>query len=117
MAAAILTALTGEPCQAWSRLPSHSMRLCRCLLNLAHVSVVHSGYLPIVPGDRDRIPARFSDNAAIIGVALPINAGAFLEVLGFGDCHGTLPVARDRAHSTASCLRLSLPVTKRMSHA
>ncbi len=63
-------------------------------MNLAHVAVVYAGHVPVVPGDRDRIPSRFGDNAAIGGVALPIHAGALLEALGFGDrhCH----VARGR---------------------
>ena len=37
--------------------------------------------------DRDRIPPRFGDTAAISGVALPANAAAFLEVFRFGDIH------------------------------
>ena len=78
------------------------MRLCRCLLNFAHVSVVYSGYLPIVPGDRDRIPARFGDYAAIGGVALPINAVPFLRSLDSVTVIGTLPVACGHLHSTAS---------------
>jgi hypothetical protein len=57
------------------------------LLNFAHVSVVYSGDLPIVPGDRNRIPTRIGDNAAISGIAPPINAGALREGLGFVDCH------------------------------
>jgi hypothetical protein len=63
------------------RLASHGVRLCRCLLNFAHVSVVHSGRLPIVPGDRNRIPARFGDNATISGIAPPINLGALIGAL------------------------------------
>jgi len=63
------------------RLALHGVRLGRCLLNFAHVSVVHSAHLPIVPGDRDRIPTRFGDNAAVSGVAPPINAGTFLRAL------------------------------------
>jgi hypothetical protein len=47
------------------RLPLQSTRLRRHSLNFAHVSVVHAGYVPIVPSDRDRIPTRFGDNAAI----------------------------------------------------
>ncbi len=69
------------------RLPLHAVRLCWRLLNFVHVSVVYSGHLPIVPGDRDRIPTRFGDNAAVSGIAPPINAGALLEGLGFVDCH------------------------------
>jgi hypothetical protein len=57
------------------------MRLCRPSLNFAHVPVVYAGHLPIVPGDCDCIPTRFSDNAAISGIASPINAGALLRPL------------------------------------
>jgi hypothetical protein len=46
--------------------------------------MMHGGHLPIVPGDRDRIPTRFGDNAAITGIALPINAGALLAGLALG---------------------------------
>jgi hypothetical protein len=52
-------------------------------MDFAHVPVVHGGQLPIVPGDRDRIPTCLGDNAAIGGIASPIDAGALLEVLGF----------------------------------
>jgi hypothetical protein len=69
------------------RLPLHSTRLRRYSLNLAHVSVVHAGHLPVGPGNRDRIPTRFGDDAAISGIASPINAGAFLEALRFINCH------------------------------
>ena len=75
---------------AISRLPLHSMRLCRLSLNFAHVPVVYACYLPIVPGDRDRIPTCFGDNAAVSGIASPINAGALLEALRFVDCHWLL---------------------------
>lgn len=69
------------------RSPLHGTRRSRRLLNFAHVSVVYSGHLPVVPGDRDGIPTRFSDNAAIGAVALPVNAGTLLEGLGFVDGH------------------------------
>src|SRR5258706_14439452 len=69
------------------RLPSHSMRLCRRSLNFAHVPVVYAGHLPIVPGDRDGIPTCFGDNAAIGGIASPINPGTLPQALRFGDCH------------------------------
>ena len=68
-------------------LSLHNMHLCRHSLNFAHVPVVDAGHLPIVPGNRDRVPSRFGDNAAIGGVTSPENAGADLQVLGFGDCH------------------------------
>jgi hypothetical protein len=59
----------------------HGTRLCRRLLNFAHVSVVHVRHLAIAPGDRDRIPTRFGDNAAISGIAAPINARTPREAL------------------------------------
>jgi hypothetical protein len=55
------------------------MQLCRRPVNFAHVSVVHSGNLPVVPGDRNRIPTCFGDNAAVSGIALPVNAGVLFE--------------------------------------
>jgi hypothetical protein len=61
--------------------------LRRCSMNFAHVPVVYARHLPIVPGDRDRIPTRFGDNAAISGITSPIHSGALLETLGFGGCH------------------------------
>ena len=39
------------------------------------------------PGDRDRIPTRFGDDAAVSGIAMPINAGTLLENIGVGDRH------------------------------
>ncbi len=66
-------------------LPLH--RPCRRSLNFAHVPVVYDSHLTIVPGDRNRIPTRFSDSAAISGIASPINTAAFLEAFRFGDCH------------------------------
>jgi hypothetical protein len=56
-------------------------RLCCRSVNFAHVPVVHAGHLPIVPGDRDCSPTCFSDDAAICGIASPINASALLEAL------------------------------------
>jgi hypothetical protein len=76
--------------------------------------VVHAGHLPIVPGDRDRIPTRFGDNATISGITSPINVGALLEVLGFGDCYCPPPAACGRAHSTASSLSLSFLLALQM---
>jgi len=71
----------------WSWRTLHRAWRGRRSVNFAHVPVVYAGHLPIVPGDCDRIPTRFGDNAAISGVALPIDSGALLETLGFGDCH------------------------------
>ncbi len=42
--------------------------------------MVHDGDLTIIPGDRDRIPTRFGDNAAVLSA----------EGLGFGDIHSAL---------------------------
>ena len=68
-------------------------------MNFAHVAVVYAGHVPVVPGDRDRIPSRFGDNAAFGGFALPIHAGALREALGFGGCHcSSLIVATRRAN-------------------
>ena len=56
-------------------------------MDFAHITVVHSRYLAIVPRDRDRIPTPFGDDAEISGVASPVDAVAFHEVLRFADCH------------------------------
>jgi hypothetical protein len=68
-----------EKVRAIVRLPLHRVQLYRRLVNFAHVSVVHSGNLPVVPSDRNRIPSRFGDNAAVSGIALPVNAGILFE--------------------------------------
>src|SRR3974377_809769 len=65
----------------------HNSRLCSRSLDLAHVPMVYSGHMTIVPGDRDCIPTHFGDNAAVIGIASPINAVAFLEAFRFGGLH------------------------------
>jgi hypothetical protein len=46
--------------------------------------VVHDSHMTIVPGDRDRIPTRLSDNAPVSSITLPANASTLLEVLRFG---------------------------------
>jgi hypothetical protein len=61
----------------------HNSRLCSRSLDLAHVPVVYGGHMTIVPGDRDCIPTHFGDNAAVIGIASPINAVALLEAFRF----------------------------------
>jgi hypothetical protein len=61
------------------RPPLHRMRRCWRSLYLSQVSVVYSGYLSNVPGNRDGIPSRFGHNAAISGIAPPVNTGALLE--------------------------------------
>jgi hypothetical protein len=82
-------------------------RLCCRSVNFAHVPVVHAGHLPIVPGDRDCCPTCLSDDAAICGIASPINASALLEALRFVDCHCCSSIClrsggRTRRHWTAS---------------
>jgi len=49
--------------------------------------VVYDSHLTIVLGDRDRIPTRLSDCAAISGIASPIYAVTLLKAFRFGDCH------------------------------
>ena len=63
------------------RPPLRRMRRRWRSLYLSHVSVVYSGYLSIVPGNRDGIQSRFGHNAAISGIAPPVNTGALLEGL------------------------------------
>jgi hypothetical protein len=56
-------------------------------LNLAHIAMMNAGHVTIVPGDRDGVPARFSDPAAVGSAALPTNAGALPKASGFGGRH------------------------------
>jgi len=63
----------------------HRMQRRRLALNFTHVSVMDNRHVPVVPGDRDRVPSRFGDNAAIGGITPPKTAGVDLQVLGFGD--------------------------------
>jgi hypothetical protein len=49
--------------------------------------------MTIVPGDRDRIPTRLSDNATVSSITLPANASTLLEVLRFGGGHVAPPFA------------------------
>jgi hypothetical protein len=49
--------------------------------------MVHGRYVTVVPGDRDRVPTSFADDAAISGITLPVNTVAFLEGFGFGGSH------------------------------
>jgi hypothetical protein len=67
-------------------------RLCRRLPDFAHIAMVHSGHLTIVPGDGDCVPTRFGDAAAVGGNALPIDAATLLEGLGFGVGHRSFPI-------------------------
>src|SRR5260370_5717288 len=82
------------------RLPLHSSPACRHSLDFAHVAMVYGGHLTIVPGNRDRVPTYFGDTAAIIGIALPVNAAALLETLRFRDRHAAPPIACHRVHIT-----------------
>jgi hypothetical protein len=91
---------SGAPGSGYT-VPSHSIRPCRSLLNFAHVSMVYSGDLPAVPGNRNRIPTCFGDRAAVSSIASPIHAGALLEGLGFlyghwrcSRCHGFWKIER-----------------------
>ena len=54
----------------------------------------------IVPGDRHRIPTRFSDHAAVNGIAAPVNAGVLLEGFGFVGSH-CCPSRRDKLRRDA----------------
>ena len=62
----------------------HCNKLCRRSPDVPHVPMVDNCNMTIVPGDRNRVPTLFGNNAAISGIALPVNAGALLEVLRFG---------------------------------
>ena len=55
--------------------------------------MVHDRHMTIVPGDRDRIPTRLSDNAPVSSITLPANASTLLEVLRFGGGHVAPPFA------------------------
>src|SRR6266705_4985159 len=70
----------------------HSSRSYRRSLDFAHIPMVYSGHLTIVPSDRGCIPAYFGDSAAISGIAAPINAATLLETFGFGGSHRPLPL-------------------------
>src|SRR6266699_3829705 len=95
-------------------LPLHSSPLCRHSLDFAHVAMVYGGHLTIVPCNRDRVPTRFGDTAAVIGIASPINAAALLETLRFRDRHGAPPIAWHRVNITGSSLSpLSLVFSRR----
>src|SRR6266446_6160155 len=95
------------------RPPLHSSPACRHSLDFAHVAMVYGGHPTIVPGNRDRVPTYFGDTAAIIGIALPVNAAALLETLRFRDRHAAPPIACHRVHITTSSLSLSLFVLSR----
>ena len=67
--------------------------------------MMHSGRLTMVPSDRNRVPAGRSDFAAISRVALPVNAVAYGEALGFGDCHFCIDCGC--AHTTCAAFELA----------
>jgi hypothetical protein len=78
--------------QTTSHLPCCRAASLRSL-DFAHVPVVHDSHMTIVPGDRDRIPTRLSDNAPVSSITLPANASTLLEVLRFGGGHVAHPFA------------------------
>jgi hypothetical protein len=49
--------------------------------------MVYGGNVTIIPGDRDRVPARSDDAAAISGITAPAYAIALPEFLRFGGSH------------------------------
>jgi hypothetical protein len=59
--------------------------------------MVHAGPLPIVPGNRGRIPTRFGDKAAVSGITSPINPGALCAAFRFVDCHPCATARSTRA--------------------
>jgi len=65
----------------------YRVRLYWGLLNLAHISAEYSGDVSIVPGDGNRVPTRFGDDASVSGVALPIDERTFGECFGFVSRH------------------------------
>jgi hypothetical protein len=75
----------------------NKMLLLRRSLNFSHVSMVHAGSLPIVPGNRDRVPTRFGDKAAVSGITSPINPGALCAAFRFVDCHSCATARSTRA--------------------
>ena len=56
--------------------------------------MVYGGHLTIVPGDRDRVPTRSTDTAAISGITSPAYSNALPELLGFGSGHVALHCLR-----------------------
>ena len=67
--------------------PLHAFWICQPWVDFAHVPMVYGGHLTIVPCDRDSIPTRSGDTAAISGIASPAYSIAFLELLRFGGGH------------------------------
>src|SRR5260370_26609218 len=56
--------------------------------------MVHGGQMTIVPRDRDRVPTRSRDSAAISGITSPAYSNALPELLGFGSGHVALHCLR-----------------------
>src|SRR3984893_13120192 len=98
---------TAYPLENYGCCGLHSSPLCRHSLDFAHVAMVYGGHLTIVPCNRDCVPTRFGDTAAVIGIASPINAAALLETLRFRDRHAAPPIACHRVPITTSSLSLS----------
>jgi hypothetical protein len=67
--------------------PLHAFWICQPWVDFAHVPMVYGGHLTIVPCDRDCVPTRSGDTAAISRIASPAHATAFLELLRFGSGH------------------------------
>ena len=49
-----------------------------CSRYFAHIAMMNTGHLSVIPGDGDSIPTRFNDLAAVITFALPTDANAYL---------------------------------------
>ena len=71
--------------------PLHGRALDRLSMDFAHVSTGYGRHVTIVPRNRDRVPPRFGNDAAVSGVASPINPVTLLEAFGFVDGHVSLP--------------------------
>ena len=61
-------------------------------MDFVHIPMVHGGNLTIVPGDRDRVPARSDDAATIWGTTAPTYPIALAEFLRFGGGHAATPL-------------------------
>src|SRR5258707_10890556 len=72
--------------------------------------MVHGGHMTIVPRDRDRVPTRSRDSAAISGITSPPYSIALPELLGFGSGHVALQCLR--AGDGLSCI-LMIPADPR----
>ena len=61
--------------------------LRRRSLDFAHIPMMYGRHVPVIPSNCDRVPTRFRNTAAVVGIAPPINAAALLEGLRFGGIH------------------------------